>query len=174
MKKVLTLAIAVAMASALGVGVALARVNGTTPTVRTLGDESFEPNVLIQATLHFSPMVIDVPSGGTLRFIKQDNAPDEPHTLSIVRQDQVPADVEEVFNCTACNRILNEHFGGSTPKLRVDPDGDGGLNTPGDSILILPGVNNSITATVTAPAGTTLHFICAIHGWMQGEIKVTG
>ena len=174
MKKVLTFAIAVAVASALGVGVSMAKVNGSTPTVRALGDETFEVNALIQATFRFSPMVIDVPSGGTLRFIKQDNAPDEPHTLSIVSQGQLPTDVEGVFNCGACNRILDEHFGGSTPKLRVDPDGDGGLDTPGDSILILPGVNNSISQTVTAPPGTTLHFMCAIHPWMQGEIKVTG
>jgi len=173
MKKVLTLAVAVALASALGVGVSLAKASGSTPTVRTMGDETFEVNALIQATFRFSPMVIDVPSGGTLRFIKQDNAPDEPHTLSIVSRGQLPTDIEGVFNCIPCNKILNEHFVGGTPKLRVDRGGDGGLNMPGDSLLILPGVNTSITQTVTAPAGTTLHFMCAIHPWMQGEIKVT-
>src|SRR6059036_743461 len=89
MKKIVTLAIAIAMASALGVGVSLATANDGTSTVRTLGDENFEVNALIYATLRFSPQVIEVPSGGTLRFIKSDNAPDEPHTLSIVYPGQL-------------------------------------------------------------------------------------
>jgi plastocyanin len=46
----------------------------------------------------------------------------------------------------------------------------GSIVTAGDSILILPG--QTITVTVTAPAGTHLHFICIFHPWMQGEIIV--
>jgi plastocyanin len=172
MKKVVTLAIALSVATALGVGAAVAAVRDGVPTVRVIGTENFEPNALIYSTFRFSPAVIEVPSGGTLRFIDQDSSSDEPHTLSIVYPAQLPTDVEEVFNCGVCNKILFEHFG-NQPKLRVDRDGDGGLNIPGDSIMILPGVNTSITEQVTAPAGTTLNFLCAIHPWMQGKIKVT-
>jgi plastocyanin len=32
--------------------------------------------------------------------------------------------------------------------------------------------DQSITATVTAPPGATLQYLCAIHPWMQGEIAV--
>jgi hypothetical protein len=43
--------------------------------------------------------------------------------------------------------------------------------TPGDSLLILPG--KGLTAPVTAPAGTTLWYMCTVHPWMQGSIVVT-
>jgi len=172
MKKLLTVAIAIAVATALGVGVAVATVGDRGPTVRAVGAEAFEPNALIYSTFRFSPEVIEVPSGATLHFIKKDDAPDEPHTLSIVPKADLPTDIEEVFNCEPCNRILTEHFGDKL-MLRVDRDGDGGLNVPGDSILILPGVNNIIAEQVTAPAGTTLSYLCAFHPWMQGTIKVT-
>jgi hypothetical protein len=36
-----------------------------------------------------------------------------------------------------------------------------------------PAKHRSISIKVTAPAGTTLHFICAVHPWMQGTLKVT-
>ncbi len=172
MKKAVTLAIAIAVATALGVGAAVAAVRDGEPTVRTIGTENFEPNALIYSTFRFSPQVIEVVSGGTLRFIDKDSSSEEPHTLSIVNPGQLPTDIEDVFNCEPCNKILFEHFGDEL-KLRVDRDGDGGLNIPGDSIMTLPGANDSITEQVTAPAGTTLDFLCAIHPWMQGKIKVT-
>ena len=31
---------------------------------------------------------------------------------------------------------------------------------------------STVRFAVSAAAGTTLHFICAIHPWMQGRIKV--
>ncbi len=46
-----------------------------------------------------------------------------------------------------------------------------GLNTEGDSRILLP--RQSLFATVTAPAGTTLNYVCAIHPWMQAKIHVT-
>jgi plastocyanin len=172
MKKVLLLAVSFALLSAIGVGVAVAKSAGSAPpTVRTLGSESFEKNVLIQATLRFSPDVIQVPSGGTIRFIKSDQAPDEPHTLSIVTA--WPKDAEQVFNCHVCNHILESHFANGQLHLRVDADNDGGLDTKGDSLLIVPGINDHISWTVTAKPGTILKFLCAIHPWMQAEIKVT-
>jgi hypothetical protein len=30
-----------------------------------------------------------------------------------------------------------------------------------------------VSIPVSAPAGTTLHFICGMHPWMQGKIVVT-
>jgi plastocyanin len=35
------------------------------------------------------------------------------------------------------------------------------------------GPHNSITIKVTAKPGTTLHFFCAVHPWMQGKIVVS-
>ena len=174
MKRVLTVALAIAMAASVGVGVAMARAGGTQFVVRTQGSENFEKNALVYATLRFAPQVIQVPTGGTLLFVKRDDAPDEPHTLSIVTKGQLPTSIDEVFNCIVCNKILGEHFPpNSQPVLKVDRDGDGGLNADGDSIMVLPGVNTKISVVITAPAGTTLHYLCAFHPWMQATIQVT-
>ena len=45
-----------------------------------------------------------------------------------------------------------------------------GLNTRGDSLVLNGG---RISGLVTAGAGQTLYYICAIHAWMQGSIRVT-
>ena len=46
-----------------------------------------------------------------------------------------------------------------------------GLDVAGDSLLV-DADNQSIRARVTAPAGTTLRYLCAIHSWMQGKLVV--
>jgi plastocyanin len=48
-----------------------------------------------------------------------------------------------------------------------------GLDRDGDSLLIAPRRGASASAVVSAPAGTTLYYVCTIHPWMQGTIKVT-
>ena len=50
--------------------------------------------------------------------------------------------------------------------------GQSGLDTVGDSIAIQPGAHKTISATVSAPSGTRLYFVCAVHPWMQGKIVV--
>ena len=48
-----------------------------------------------------------------------------------------------------------------------------GFNEPGDSLFFVAEEPfNTISAQVTAPAGTTLKYLCAIHPWMQGTITV--
>src|SRR2546428_275363 len=51
-----------------------------------------------------------------------------------------------------------------------ETSGDGSVKTAGDSVLLLPG--QTFTLTVTAPAGTHIHFMCIFHPWMQGELVV--
>jgi hypothetical protein len=83
----------------------------------------------------------------------------------------IPKEVGEVFMCDACNEALETHFGnGLVRRVEDDADGEFGLDGPGDSLFFAPGGKSS--ATVTAPAGTRLRFVCAIHPWMQGRIKV--
>jgi hypothetical protein len=40
----------------------------------------------------------------------------------------------------------------------------------GDSIIIEHG--QPVTVTITAPPGTNLYYLCAIHPWMQGVLQV--
>jgi hypothetical protein len=82
----------------------------------------------------------------------------------------IPTDVEEVFGCQApgepCGDALAAHVGGG-PLIDV---GSPGLDAPGDSLLFFAG--ESASATISAPAGSTLFYLCAIHPWMQGSIIV--
>lgn len=138
--------------------------------VRTLGDERVVPNAMVQATLRFTPGMIKVASGDAPTWTHDDNT-DEPHTVTIV--EEFPgATLDEIFGCGApggpCAVALAAHTaGGFNPVVNV---GAPGLDSPGDSLFFFD--DQSITATVTAPAGTTLKYLCAIHPWMQGTIEV--
>ena len=84
-------------------------------------------------------------------------------------------------NCRVCQVYGAPHL--KNPKAPPDQNnpivhwtldkGQPGLDAVGDSLAIQPGAHKSIKEIVSAPAGTTLHFICAVHPWMQGQIVVT-
>ena len=46
-----------------------------------------------------------------------------------------------------------------------------GFNEPGDLLLFFSG-QQSISADLTAEPGTTVKYLCAVHPWMQGTIRV--
>ena len=61
------------------------------------------------------------------------------------------------------------------------PTSPSGTPVVGDSVLVdtadptnTNGFPTSVTVTVTAPAGTLLHYVCIIHQQMQGSIEVVG
>jgi len=138
--------------------------------VRTTGDERVVPNAMVQATLRFTPGMIKAASGEEVTWTHDDNTT-APHTVTIV--DEFPeATLEAIFGCGApgepCDVALTAHFaGGFNPVVEA---GAPGLDAPGDSLFLFD--DSSVTATVSAPAGTTLEYLCAIHPWMQGEIVV--
>jgi plastocyanin len=136
--------------------------------VRTTGDERVVPNAMVQATLRFTPGLIRVASGDSLTWT-HDDATTAPHTATIVAAFPEPT-LEAIFGCGApdqpCGQALAAHAA-SGPVVDV---GDPGFNEPGDSLFFVD--DTSISAPVTAPAGTTLKYLCAIHPWMQGEIVV--
>ena len=138
-------------------------------SVSTRGTETFEPNALIQATFRFSPEKIVVHHGQQVRWVHRDQS-EEPHTVTIVNRDQLPRSVDEVFQCKVCRQVGKAHFGGGKLKRKVDPDGDGGLDQPGDSLFFTP--QQSVSRQITAPAGSKLFYLCIIHPWMQGKIVV--
>lgn len=162
-------AVIVALGSAGGVGDASGG-----RTVRTQGDESFVPNAKIMATLKFTPGDITIASGETLTLDHGDKT-QEPHTLSIVNADEVPATIDDVFNCgapgTVCDDVFSLFPGEPPSSMFVNGTGTGaGIDGRLDTLFVLPG--DSISETVTAPPGTTLRFMCVIHPWMQGTIHV--
>lgn len=179
MRKLITLlAIAsVAIAAAAGASAAVHHSTGTV-VVKAMMSEKMVPNRYIQEGMRFSPGTVHVKSGQSITFEYGDKEM-EPHTLTIVPKSQLPRTVAQVDQCAAC-RIATPHL-----KNPNAPPGDGnpivhwilnkgipGLNTVGDSVAIQPGPHKSVTIPVTAPAGTTLYFFCAVHPWMQGKIVV--
>jgi plastocyanin len=138
--------------------------------VRTTGDERVVPNAMVQATLRFTPGLIGVASGEDVTWTHDDNTT-APHTVTVV-EEFPEATLEAIFGCGAptepCGIALAAHFaGGFNP---VVEGGAPGLDAPGDSLFFFD--DTSITATVSAPSGSRLKYLCAIHPWMQGEIEV--
>ena len=135
-------------------------------SVRTTGDDRVVLNAMIQATLRFTPGMIKVASGETVTWT-HDDFTTEPHTVTIV-ENPPGASLDEIFSCAECAAALAAHTaGGFNPVVNV---GAPGLDTPGDSLFIFD--DQSVTATVSAPSGTTLKYLCSIHPWMQGTIRV--
>jgi plastocyanin len=167
---VLGMAGALALSSALFGSTALA---GDSRAVRVTGTETFVPNAKIMATLRFNPGPLSVRSGETVTWTDETN---DGHTISVVDAGDVPATIQDVFACPVCGGILAGHFNFSTSPPTITPvlgggaDGTAGFDGAGDSLALSP--LGTVSAVITAPAGSTLHYICAIHPWMQGTISV--
>jgi plastocyanin len=145
---------------------------GAGHAVATKGRTTFEPNSNIASTLRFGTDRIVVNSGDQVRWVHRDEDPD-PHTITIVKPGEVPESIGEVFaGCASCDQAGEGHFGGGglVRKVEDDDDGEVGLDGPGDSLWLDPG--SRVVRVVSAPSGTRLRYLCIIHPWMIGTIKV--
>jgi plastocyanin len=98
------------------------------------------------------------------------------HTVTISTKAGLPTSFESP--CPACRvaagHLKNPNNPGAGIKTYVLNKGEPGLDTVGDSIALAPkGTHAKYTITISAPAGTTLYYVCAVHPWMQGKIVVT-
>jgi hypothetical protein len=128
---------------------------------------------LFRDSAHYTPGVVPIRSGGTLTL---KNRTSEPHTFSIVTRSERPRTLKKVENCggpgTICETISNAHQidqNGNPTKPLVDV-GTPGFDEPGDSTVLNPKSTQKVN--LTAAKGKTLFFICGIHPWMQGIVKV--
>jgi plastocyanin len=165
-RRILALVSLVALLGLLMAGVSSA---ASTRTVRVIGEEQFVANAKVMATLRFNPGPITVDTGSTVRWV---NETDDPHTISVVDEADLPTTIDEVFMCAVCNTIFGLHFpnGPNNPPIAVVNAGSAGFDTVGDSLWQNPG--EAVSATISAEPGSTLHYLCAIHPWMQGSISV--
>ncbi len=126
-------------------------------------------NRYAQDTSRFTPGVITIKSGGTLTL---KNRGGMPHTFSLVKASQLPKTTKQIDKCKVCNELAKAHQADPTsdapPKIMEVNVGADGYDQPGDSVFFI----KTQKLKITAKRGTTLHFICAIHPWMQGTIKV--
>jgi plastocyanin len=138
------------------------------------------PNHYILDGMRFDRDLYTVASGGTVQF--RMTAPQEgPHTFTVVASKDLPKTANEAFNCKVCDKLAKAHGADpnshAPPKFQFLENGVGQhtpphLDRPGDSGFLPPQRGSTTTFKVTAPKGTTLKFMCLIHGWMQATLEV--
>jgi plastocyanin len=174
-KLVMITVMAIAMVATVSIGMVSAD-GGKKVDVKGL--ETFEANSLFLSNLRFAPENIKVEKGETVTW-KDDALTPVPHTITIVKRDDVPANFAEAYICNWDKRILGfdgpclqfvDAHGGIPPVTPVVDVERKGLDAPGDSIFLPQ--TSSVSAQVTAAPGSVLHYICIIHPWMQGSITV--
>jgi plastocyanin len=172
--------LAVTALLAAGSGSAARRVSGVTIKVTDKGT-SYIINRRASDTMYFSPATTTVKSGSMLTFEYGGKPAEEPHTITIVSQKDLPKTPAQIDTCMICQKLAAGHL--KNPKAPPGPTndiahwtlnaGNPGLDTVGDSIAIEGAKHKSISIKVTAPPGTTLYFLCAVHPWMQARLVVT-
>jgi plastocyanin len=168
-KSVALVATAALGLSALGVGAASAASKNR---IDIVGGTTVKPGKSVTDDQRFTPQDLEVKSGATVKLANKAKTED-PHTISLVKKSQLPKTAKQTFNCAACNAFFGAHEvneqTGDIGKPVVDV-GQTGFDQPGDSMVIGP--KAKISFKVTAKKGTTLYYLCAVHPWMQGKIKV--
>ena len=157
------------------------------PPVKVAGGKGVIRMVLKEHKLGFEgPQTIE--EGAELEIFNSTNPRQVgPHTFSLVTKGSLPKTAGARKNCFTpkhiCLSIAEwQHFNPKTEKVGLNPAkaGPAGWSTPGNNSGTtgdswFTGETRSgthITQKVTAKAGTTLYYVCAIHPWMQGTIKV--
>jgi plastocyanin len=168
-------------AAGIALGVGSAAAAGGAPKAAKLfikGAVTYKVNQYSQDSVRFAPATTTIASGGTLTIVNRDPAEMGPHTFSIVKRSQLPHTNKQINACEAgqgiCGQVAAAHgvsMTGPPTKLVVDV-GQPGIDQPGDSDARLAPGFKSVTEKITAKAGTTLYYFCAVHPWMQGRIQV--
>jgi hypothetical protein len=175
--------VAVAALAAFGPGLASGASSypPTTPTTSTT------PTVYIKdgkGGLRFVAPATVI-AGQELRVLNTTNPKQVgPHTFSLVTESSIPKTPKARQICFTKGHICKAIAAWQGVKGNGNPtinpakagaegwDTEGSLTTKGDSWFTGAKPNASIVQQVTAAAGTTIHFMCAIHPWMHGSITV--
>jgi hypothetical protein len=121
-------------------------------------------------------------AGEELEVLNQSNPKQVgPHTFSLVTKGSLPKTAKARQACHICGAIAAWHGakGEGPPTKNPVKAGEEGWDTlgsspkkKGDSWFTGEKPGTSFTQNVTAAAGTTIYFMCAVHPWMQGSVKV--
>ncbi len=169
-----------AAVAALGVfAIAAGPASAATPkknTITAVGGMQVKANQYVQDAQHWDADSYDVKSGDTVT-LRDKSTGGQPHSLSLVTK--LPKTPAQIMGCAACGPLMAAHEAnmetGEVGKPLVEAGGDGfdtggDKTAAGDSIYLPP--KGKVSFKVTASKGTTLNFICAVHPWMIGTIKV--
>jgi plastocyanin len=147
-------------------------------TIETRGEAKVKINEYIQDGQRFVPGDITVKSGATVT-LRNKSTDGAPQSLSLLAKSALPKTAAQVIMCPACGPLLVAHQADpqtgevTFPVVDVGQPGFdtmGTKTTAGDSAYLPP--KGKVTFKVTAKKGSTLSYVCAIHPWMQGTIKV--
>jgi plastocyanin len=154
-------------------------------TVKVTDNVKFVVNRYVQDEMRFDPGTVSVSSGCNVTFEFAGPGQSDPHSFSIVKASDLPKTTAQMESCKVCARIGASHVahpgqppGPKNPIVHwIVNVGKPGFDRPGDSVAILEGTgappgHTSVTVPVSAASGTTLHFMCGLHPWMQGKIVV--
>jgi hypothetical protein len=145
-------------------------------TITAIGGMKLKANEYITDDQRWDANVYEIKSGATvtLRDKSEDN---QPHSLSLIKK--APKTPAQIMGCEACGPLMAAHEAnpetGEVGKPVVEAgasgfDTGGDKTAAGDSIYLPP--KGKVTFKVTAAKGSTLNFVCAVHPWMLGKIKV--
>jgi hypothetical protein len=154
----------------------------------TLGTATAPPVTTISAYQHGRQMGFKGPrtvqAGSELAIVNgTDPQKVGPHTFTLVKKSQLPEGRKQMKKCERiksklCRRITTAHRANPKTGVVKRPDVDVGkpgwdksFGKTGDS-WFMPNLGDSTERIVSAKPGTTLHYFCVIHPFMQGKIKV--
>jgi hypothetical protein len=128
-----------------------------------------------------------VAKGDQLEIVNETNPKQVgPHTFSLVTPGSVPKTAKQRKNCFTpkhiCLAIANWlGFNPKTEEITINPAkaGAAGWSTMGNATgkkgdaWFTEKKGERFSQEVSAEAGTTLYFMCAVHPWMHGKVTVT-
>ena len=162
----LSLAAAVAAVALSGTAQAAPKAN----TITAVGGMDVKLNQFVTDNQRWDADAYTVKSGATVT-VKDKSKEGQPHSLSLVAK--LPKTTAQIMGCEACGPLMEAHQvnqeTGEVGVALVNAGADG-FDVAGDSIYLPP--KGKVTFKVTASKGSTLNFICAVHPWMAGTIKV--
>jgi plastocyanin len=154
--------------------------------IRIVGGVQVKLGHYVKDNQRFKAPKAAVKSGSTVKVVNRAKTED-PHTISFTTKKFLPGEDfnSPIFPLLGQAHGVPEDNPEGEPTIFVVDNGqavpEGGtlnVDTPftdtvmGDSAFIAPG-QKSFSFKLTAEKGTTLHYFCAIHPWMQGKLKVT-
>jgi len=154
----------------------------------TVATEPLAATIDIKEVKEYTPRFVGpktVTEGETLRIVNQTSAKKMgPHTFSLVEASVLPKTPPARKHCFTpnhiCMAIAKWHGVKGNGPPTINPaeagaegwDTEGNLTEKGDSWFTGSKKGASFEQVVSAKAGETIHFMCAIHPWMHGSVKV--
>ena len=171
----------------IAIAVGLTAVFALAPAMANAADLGAANTVFIKADkggLRFEAPKTIV-AGAELEVLNQTNPKQVgPHTFSLVTKGSIPKTPKARQTCFTpkhiCMAIAHWHGTNGNGPITKNPvkagaegwDTLGSVTKTGDSWFTGNKPKTSIVQKVTAAAGTTIYFMCAIHPWMHGSIEV--